>query len=60
MDIHVAPYTSKLNHGNAYWMARLAHEVYLCRSEQDKFPDEERILSRLQADDPGFSTGGRC
>jgi len=54
MDIHVAPYTSKLNHGNAYWMARLAHEVYRCRSEDDKCPDEDGILNQLQADDPKF------
>lgn len=50
----VKPYTTALNPGNAYWMARLAQAVYCRRSEEDFMPDEDKILANLQAEDDKF------
>ena len=50
----VAPYTTGLHAGNAYWMARLAKEVYLSDSTPNPKPDEERILANLLEDDKRF------
>ena len=50
----IAQYTTQLNEGNAYWMARIASEVYTKVSDTDPSPDEGGILKSLQADDSGF------
>ncbi|GGA76765.1 hypothetical protein GCM10011369_18350 [Neiella marina] len=50
----VSPYISKLNAGNAYWMARLSQLVYLKVSDDDAKPDEAAILQQLQQEDDGF------
>ncbi|MBW8191962.1 lipase family protein [Neiella marina] len=54
--LKVSPYVSKLDAGNAYWMARLAEAVYSHRSENDLRPDEAAILATLKADDEGFQS----
>lgn len=54
MSLSINPYTTKLNHGNAYWMARLSDVVYNSKSGSDPAPDEEVILGKLKADDSGF------
>lgn len=51
---NVSPYTSKLTHGNAYWMARLSKEVYSKRSKNNQMPNEGKILNSLQKDDSKF------
>ncbi len=53
-DLRVSPCKTRLDEGNAYWMARISSEVYKSVSETDKTPDEERILNSLREDDPGF------
>lgn len=50
----VSPYKTKLDAGNAYWMAKLSKAVYKKRSDNDEFPHEEAILKELKAEDPGF------
>ena len=50
----ISPYTTVLDAGNAYWMARIAKEVYLKKSEGNQIPHEEKILENLKNDDPGF------
>ncbi|RDE19577.1 lipase family protein [Motiliproteus coralliicola] len=50
----VAPYTTGLHDGNAYWMARLSKEVYLKKSPGNQIPDEEQILKNLKQDDGRF------
>mgnify|MGYP000470556748 CR=1 FL=1 len=50
----VSPYKTKLDEGNAYWMARISKEVYLKKSEDDQTPDEEAILTNLKQEDDGF------
>ena len=54
MDKRVSPYKTGLDEGNAYWMARIAKEVYRARSEEDPAPDEAAILESLRQDDGGF------
>lgn len=49
----VQPYTSVLNHDNAYWMARIAKALYE-KSPNQGAPDEARILDDLRAEDTGF------
>ncbi|MGD9824846.1 hypothetical protein [Desulfobacter sp.] len=51
----VSPYKTVLDEGNAYWMARIAKEVYLKKSEGNQMPDEDRILMNLKQDDNKFS-----
>lgn len=46
----VKPYRTTLDHGNAYWMARLASAIYLGTTK----PDEQRILKDLKSEDPAF------
>lgn len=48
--------SSLLNQGTAYWMARMAHAVYLSKKQGDdsKFPDSEKILKDLKAEDRNF------
>lgn len=53
-QVKVSPYRTRLDRGNAYWMARLAREVYRARSPTDPAPDEEGILARLTQEDGGF------
>ncbi len=49
----VKPYRTTLDQGNAYWMARLADQIY--RSKPGgRQPDEAGILANLKAEDPGF------
>ncbi len=50
----VKPYTTRLNKGNAYWMARLAHLIYTKHSKKNPAPDEKKILAALQAEDDLF------
>ena len=49
----VTAYRTILDEGNAYWMARLAREVYYSKAGSTK-PDEARILGSIKKDDPGF------
>lgn len=46
MSLSINPYKTRLNHGNAYWMARLSQVVYK--------EDESEILKDLKKEDPGF------
>ena len=46
MSLSINPYKTRLNHGNAYWMARLSQVVYK--------EDESEILKLLKEEDPGF------
>ena len=50
----VSPYTTNLDCGNAYWMARLSKEIYLKKSDDNQIPDEDKILQNLQQDDREF------
>lgn len=50
----VSPYKTTLDSGNAYWMARLAKEVYLPKSANNQTPDEDAILQNLKQDDDQF------
>lgn len=50
----IAEYKTGLDQGNAYWMARLAKEVYSKTSDSDQRPNESGILDSLKSDDPGF------
>lgn len=54
MDKVVSPYKTKLDAGNAYWMARISKVVYKKISDKDQFPDEGAILENLKNEDPGF------
>lgn len=55
MDRNVSPYTTSLHRGNAYWMARLAQEVYRRKSPQNPMPDVDAMLDSLLVDDSGFN-----
>lgn len=50
----VSPYKTSLDSGNAYWMARLAQEVYWQNSLNDTKPDEKKILRDLKEEDDHF------
>jgi len=50
----INPYKTTLNINTAYWMARIARDVYLSVSKEDPSPDEKTILNGLQQDDPRF------
>ena len=50
----VSPYKTGLHEGNAYWMARIAEQVYLQKSKNDQMPDEDRILANLKQEDDKF------
>ncbi len=52
----VSPYKTGFDKGNAYWMTRLASEVYTKVSEDNEKPDEDRILASLKTDDDGFQS----
>ncbi|MEM7208182.1 MAG: lipase family protein [Pseudomonadota bacterium] len=52
MSKTVNPYNTKLDAGNAYWMARLSHVAYM--KDDDDFPDEQGILADLQQEDADF------
>jgi predicted lipase len=61
MPFQVSGYKTKLDQANAYWMAKMSGLVYLTRSATDQHPCEEKILTLLQAEDPGFiSVTGAC
>ena len=49
----VKPYRTKLDQGNAYWMARLASCIYQSQAGSDQ-PDEAGILNDLRAEDSQF------
>lgn len=51
---NVSPYKTRLDPGNAYWMARLSKEVYLKTSEDNQIPNEEKILANLKEEDHQF------
>lgn len=53
-DKTVKPYTTGLDEGNAYWMARLSKEVYLTTSKNNQHPNEKKILANLKKDDEQF------
>lgn len=55
MKRQIAPYKTGIDCGNAYWMARLSKEVYQSQDDSGK-PDEGKILSALQGDDPKFKS----
>ncbi|WP_082880283.1 lipase family protein [Vibrio bivalvicida] len=50
----VSPYKTILDQGNAYWMARLAKEVYKKTSSNNQMPDEDMILTSIKNDDDRF------
>ncbi len=50
----IAPYTTGLHAGNAYWMARISKEVYLQQSEGNQMPHETQILDNLKSEDAKF------
>jgi triacylglycerol lipase len=50
---NVEPYKTTLSEANAYWMARIAGEIYT-REQNDPKPDEEKILENLKKGDPKF------
>lgn len=50
--LHVEPYTTRLTHGNAYWMARIAQSANI--KDASNAPDETGILKDLQTEDAGF------
>ncbi len=50
----VSPYKTAMDAGNAYWMAKIAREVYLKQSNDNQVPDEEGILNTLQREDDKF------
>ena len=50
----ISPYKTKLDKGNAYWMARLSKEVYLKTSTRSQKPNEKKILKNLRKDDKKF------
>lgn len=50
----VSPYKTKLDKNTAYWMARLAKDVYLSVSKSNKKPCKDKILSSIKSDDPKF------
>ena len=52
MSLSINPYKTRLNHGNAYWMARLSKVVY--KEKENSSPDESKILELLKEEDPGF------
>ena len=54
MTKSISPYKTKLDKGNAYWMARLSKEVYWKTSKHNQMPDETKILENLQEDDEKF------
>ena len=51
---NISPYCTKLDGGNAYWMARLSKEVYIRTSENDLKPNETKILDSILQDDAKF------
>lgn len=50
----IAEYSTGIDRGNAYWMARISKEVYLTKSDTDQRPDEAKILENLTRDDSNF------
>ncbi len=50
--IQINRYKTAIDHGNAYWMARLAKVAYT--RHEDGSPHEAQILAELQAEDPRF------
>ncbi len=54
MSKPIKPYTTSLNDANAYWMAKIAKEVYQCVSNDDPTPNREVILANLQEQDAKF------
>lgn len=52
----IKPYTTTLNRGNAYWMAKIAKAVYRKKSDTDPFPDEDGICQDLHREDNGFQS----
>lgn len=49
------PYKTIYDHGNAYWMARLALSVYT-KKKDSEIPDEGSILDDLKNEDPEFQS----
>tara|TARA_B100000470_G_scaffold44147_1_gene32253 strand:+ start:1137 stop:1958 length:822 start_codon:yes stop_codon:yes gene_type:complete len=54
MNNKVNPYITKLDKGNAYWMARLAKAVYTHDQTPAKLPDKKAILNDLKSEDSDF------
>ncbi|MEN8262105.1 MAG: lipase family protein [Nitrospirota bacterium] len=52
----VDPYTTTLNKGNAYWMAKLSDAVYCKCSKKDPSPDNKKILEKLKSEDSHFKS----
>ena len=51
---NISPYTTIMDSGNAYWMARISKEIYLKKSDSNQIPDEDKILQNLKKDDNDF------
>jgi len=54
---NVEPYKTTLSQGNAYWMAKIAKEIYKSQSDHPKdnhTPDKVSILTNLQKEDKNF------
>jgi len=56
MNKVISPYKTKLDAGNAYWMAMISKLIYLKLSDNNEFPDEEKILDKLKQEDNKFSS----
>lgn len=54
MKNKVNPYKTKLDKGNAYWMARLAKAVYTHDETEARLPNKEAILEDLLSEDSNF------
>jgi len=50
----VSPYKTKLDAGNAYWMARISNVIYEKCSDDNEHPDEVAILQNLKNEDSKF------
>ena len=50
----VSPYKTSLDPGNAYWMARIANQVYQTLSDDNQLPNEQGILDNLKSEDDNF------
>ncbi|WP_019499773.1 lipase family protein [Pseudanabaena sp. PCC 6802] len=51
---NVEQYTTALSKPNAYWMARIAGQIYTRESDNNPAPDEVKILKNLKEEDENF------
>ena len=50
----VSPYKTKLNHGNAYWMARISQAIYEKNPQRNNEVNRKQMLASLKEEDSGF------